>query len=85
MLLSCGSGDPSGEEISKGFVLLQRNVVWGLVGFNRALLALPFFSFCRVQLRVLSGKAHVANCCSRGDRPFGAGLGLRVRAEMSCS
>lgn len=50
MPLSCGSGDPSGEEISEGFVLLWRNVVWGLVGFNRALLTLPFFSYCGVEL-----------------------------------
>lgn len=42
MPLSCGSGDPSREEISKGFVLLQGNVQ-ALVGFNRALLALLFF------------------------------------------
>lgn len=75
MLLSCGSGDPSGEEISKGFVLLQGNVQ-ALVGFDRALLALPFFSYCGVELGVLAGKAQVASCCSTGDRPFGAGLGF---------
>lgn len=83
MPLSCGSGDPSGEEISKGFVLLRRNVVWGLVGFDRALLALPFFSYCRVELEVLAGKAHVASCCSTEDGLVGSGLGFRVRAEES--
>lgn len=83
MLLSCGSRDPSREEISKGFVLPWRNVVWGLVGFNRALLALPFFSYCRVELGVLAGKAHMASCCSTGDGPFGSRLGFWVHAEVS--
>lgn len=50
----------------EGFVLLRRTVVWCLVGFSRALLALPFFSFGRVELSTLAVKAHMVSCCLAG-------------------
>lgn len=80
MPLSCGSGDPSGEEISKGFVLLQGNVQ-ALVGFDTALLALPIFPYCGVELGVLAGKAHVASCCSRGGQALRCWAGVWVLEE----
>ena len=50
----------------EGFVLLRRTVVWCLMGFSRALLALPFFSFCGLELSTLAVKAHMVSCCPVG-------------------
>lgn len=84
MPLSCGSGDPSREEISKGFVLLRKNVVWGLVGFDRAFLTLPFFSYCEV----LAGKAQAAALQEMGRSGLGWAFGYvqkRLALEQGIS
>lgn len=79
MPLSCGVW---GGWISKGFVLLRGNVVWGLVGFDRALLTLPFLSYCGEELGVLAVKAHMASCCPAGAGPCVSAPCFRVRAEQ---
>lgn len=71
-----------GGWISKGFVLPRGNVVWGLVGFDRALLTLPFFSYCGEELGVLAVKAHMASCCPAGGGPCVSAPCFRVRAAQ---